>query len=291
MLLEVVLALSVNAVPHRELPSTFLHNRVFVRPRVAASNQRLALWVDTDGSGFIRSTVVDKLRLRMGAQHTAYLPPLAENAFPPVMGNGGALPILNDADVSSDPIYSGVDGQLGWTWLAGRIWTIDYIGWHFYQDYDAPPVPNNDRVPLLFDRNNRYPQIIVKVGGIAYRAVIDTAASIAIEGGLPSGEPQPVNVGATSFIPHATMEAWHKTHPDWLYGSGYRPASGVLMIRVPEITIGSVRFHDVWFSTRPDDDVFNGDSVDAKLGPNAFADCAVTLDYVDRFAGFECASR
>jgi hypothetical protein len=61
------------------------------------------------------------------------------------------------------------------------------------------------------------------------------------------------------------------------------------MIRVPAVSAGGVAFRDVWFSTRPNDDVFQGDTVDVKLGPSAFGNCAVTIDYVHEFAGFECS--
>ena len=63
---------------------------------------------------------------------------------------------------------------------------------------------------------------------------------------------------------------------------------GVSLIRVPEVRADRVVFHNVWFSTRPNDDVFHGDAVDAKLGPTAFGDCAVMLDYVHDLAGFQC---
>jgi hypothetical protein len=272
------------------LPATFVGGRLFVMPRLADSNRRLALWVDSDGSGFLRSGVVSKLALQTTASHTAYLPNIDERAFPPVTGNHGALPILDDAQVAGDPIFDGIDGQLGWSWLNDRIWTIDYAGHHLYQDYSAPPYRAADRVPLAFDRDRRFPEMDVVIDGKTYRTALDTAASVALSQAamrtLDDGLPQ---VRAASFVPQRTLAAWHATHPEWPYLADAGATKGVSMIRVPEVRAARVAFRNVWFSTRPNDDVFEGDAVDLKVGPTAFGDCAVTIDYVHASAGFACA--
>lgn len=290
MLLALAFGFAAATAPHVELPSTFSGNRLFVMPRAAQSLRRLALWVDTDGSGFLRSSTVQTLHLQTGATRTAYLPRLDETAFPPVTGNRGALPVLDDSGVVNDPIFSGVDGQLGWTWLGNRIWTIDYAGHHLYWDRTAPNYPGSSRVPLVFDRQHRYPAMDIVIDGKTYRAALDTAASVALSqrtvARLNDGMPQ---VRAASFIPLRTLQSWHTAHPEWEYipDAGY--SSGISMIRVPVVQAARVTFRNVWFSTRPGDDVFQGEAVDAKLGPTAFRDCAVTIDYVHDAAGFECA--
>jgi hypothetical protein len=289
MLLALAFGFAAATAPHVELPSTFSGDRLFVMPRVAQSTRRLALWVDTNGSGFLRSGIVKALHLQNDAMRSAYLPRLDEVAFPPVTGNRGALPVLNDSEVANDPIFAGVDGQLGWTWLADRIWTIDYIGHHFYLDRAAPNYPGASRVSLVFDRAHRYPMMDVTIDGKTYRAALDTAATVALSErtatSLNDGMPL---VRATSFIRKRTLDSWHAAHPEWRYiaDAGFSP--GVSLIQIPEVRAGRVTFRDVWFSTRPDDDVFQGDAVDAKLGPTAFRRCTVTIDYVHDAAGFEC---
>jgi hypothetical protein len=290
MLLAVAFAFGLGAVPHRELPATFVAGRVFAMPRVN-SQRRLALWIDSDGSGFVRSSVVAELHLQKTSADTAYLPVLAEPGFPPVTGEHGALPILDDVQVSNDPIFSGIDGQLGWTWLQDRIWTIDYRGKHLYQDYSAPPYPGADRVPLEFGSMGRYPQMQVTIDGAVYRAALDTAATVALSQAaaqrLNDGLPQ---VRATSFVRKQTLERWHAAHPDWEYIANAGAAGGVALIRVPQVRAAQVTFNGVWFSTRPGDDVFQGDDAGLKIGPSAFSNCAVTLDYVHESAGFECST-
>jgi hypothetical protein len=116
MLLALAFSFTASSVPHTELPSFFSGNRALVMPRVVNSTRRLVLWVDSDGSGFLRSKLVDELHLQKSTitvrgqvMQVAYLPPLEENGFPPVTGNHGALPILNDTEVANDPIFNGLD--------------------------------------------------------------------------------------------------------------------------------------------------------------------------------------
>ncbi len=291
MLLAVAFSLSLGAVPHTELPATFMGGRVFVMPRVATANRRLALWLDSGGDGFLRDSLVNELGLQTTAAHTAYLPKLDERAFPAPAGDHGALPILDDRQVANDPIYTGIDGQLGWTWLDDRIWTIDYVERHLYQDYSAPPYPDADRVALSFDSKHRYPRMDVMIDGRHYEASLDTAASVALsETALQRlGDALP-GVRATSFIPQRTLDAWHAAHPEWTYIANAGVSKGVSLIRVPDVRAARVVFRGVWFSTRPNDDVFQGERADLKLGPSAFGNCAVTLDYVHESAGFACST-
>jgi hypothetical protein len=296
MLFALAFTFSAALAPHTELPSTFSSDRVFVMPRVANSTRRLALWVDSDGSGFLRKHLVDELQVQTvtmwaGGQPTpaAYLPPLGEREFPAVTGNHGALPLLNEEDVANDPIFNGIDGQLGWSWLGDRIWTIDYVGRHFYWDHTAPPYSSGARVGLTFDRAHRYPQLDMTIDGTAYKAALDTAATVALsEKTVTSLNDGLGAVRATSFIRRRTLDAWHAAHPDWTYIAQAGLSKGVSLIRVPQVHAGRVTFRDVWFSTRPNDDVFEGETVDAKLGPTAFSKCAVTIDYVHDAAAFEC---
>lgn len=296
MLLALAFSFSASVVPHTELPAVFSGDRLFVAPRVASSVRHLVLWVDSDGSGFLRSGLVNQLRLQQTsiasnehAQTAAYLPRLEENAFPMPTANHGALPVLNESEIANDPIFNGVDGQLGWTWLQDRIWTIDYAGHHLFLDHTAPPYRDADRVPLNFDRAHRYPQMDIAIDGKTYRSALDTAATVALSqrtfAALSDGLPP---VRATSFIPHRTLDSWHTAHPEWRYIADAGNAKGVSLILVPEVRARRVAFHNVWFSTRPGDDVFDGDPVEAKLGPTAFATCAVTIDYVHDAAAFEC---
>ena len=43
--------------------------------------------------------------------------------------------------------HSGVDGQLGGSWLSDRIWTIDYAAEQFWLDQAAPAAASTDIIP------------------------------------------------------------------------------------------------------------------------------------------------
>ena len=89
---------------------------------------------------------------------------------------------------------------------------------------------------------------------------------------------------ATSFATRALVTQWHEQHPSWRYIKNAGQQAGIDAIRVPEVSAGAVQFHDVWFTTRPDDDVFEGEREQLKLGPTAFGCCVLTVDYRRRRA-------
>jgi hypothetical protein len=282
-----------SGVPHTVVPSTFTGGRVFAMPLVENSLRRMTLWVDTDGTGFIRSGVAQQLHLQaavVSGEPAAYLPRFDTADFPAPAANHGALPILNDAEIAADPLFAGVDGQLGATWLDDRIWTFDYVNQQLWLDHSMPSYHSSEIVPLQFDRMHRYPRIPVNIGGAQYTAALDTGASVALNtsartalnDGLPA-------VRAASFVPLGTLKQWRAAHPDWQFIANAGISRGVSLIRVPEVRADRVVFHDVWFSTRPNDDVFKGDSVDLKIGATAFGSCAVTIDYVHDLSAFRCS--
>lgn len=279
-------------VPHTVVPSTFVAGRAFAMPLVADSLRRLVLWIDTDGSGFIRSGVTDQLHLQateMGGAPAAYLPRFDTPDFPPPTENHGALPILSDAQIGTDPILAGIDGQLGATWLTDRIWTFDYVHQQIWLDHAAPSYHASDIVPLQYDRMHQYPRIGVNIDGRQYTAALDTGATVVLNDRARSliGGSDPA-VRATSFVLAATLKSWHTAHPDWLFMADGGVEPNVSIIRVPEVNASHVVFRNVWFSTRPSDDVFRQDAVDLKLGPTAYGSCVVMLDYVHDVSGFQC---
>jgi len=290
MFLEVAFSLTA-AIPRTELPSTFSGGRLFAMPRIADSLRRMTLWVDSDGSGFIRQSAVTSLRLQTvagSARALAYLPRF-DDPLPPISENHGALPILDDATVTADPIFGSVDGQLGASWLADRMWTIDYVSHHLWLDHATPSYHSADVVPLNFDRTHHFPRIDISIAGVTYRASLDTGASVALNRSAAAAVSNgPPAVVATSFLPRATLQRWHQAHPSWQYIGDAGATAGVSMILVPRVRANRVTFDNVWFSTRPNDDVFQGEEVQAKLGASAFGRCAVLLDYVHDISAFQC---
>jgi hypothetical protein len=264
----------------QELPAAVVNGRFFYQPSVGA--HRLRIWLDTDGSGFVTQRCVETLSLNVAAGHTTLPDPVVQ---PTALS--GRLPVFDPNP--GDGIFEGVDAQFGATWFQGRIVSLDYPGARLrLLAPNETPSGVLGRAALDFrtgaDGNRidgrQYPSVDVTIGGADRVAMsFDTAATVAL---TPATE-RFLNDGwgavrAASFVTHAVMRSWHAAHPSWRFvpGSG---GDGIDLLRVPSVTIGTYRARDVWFSTRPGDDVFEGESVTGKIGPTAFFRTRVTLNY------------
>jgi hypothetical protein len=109
----------------------------------------------------------------------------------------------------------------------------------------------------------------------------DTAATVALNEGARTrlADALPA-VRATSFIRRAVLDALRVAHPDWPALDDVSVQPGIAANRVPSVRVGTVELGQVWFTTRPDDDVFDGEpTLVGKLGANAFVNRVVTVDY------------
>jgi hypothetical protein len=255
------------------LPVELRGGRFFALPKVAGG-ETFACWLDTDGSGFVFASAVRRLALHTrvkGTQTVAMLPHFDPvRAVPPLVRDAGELPVFEPmGDDAADPILAGFDAQLGGSWFADRVWRLDFG--RAAMSMRLTPLPAAyANVPLRFDRT--YPRSTVAAGGETLLVSIDIAASIA-DSATPS------NVAATSFVRRAVFERWRTAHPQWRVDSGVGSLPGIDRIVVPQLVAGQVLFTNVAFTTRPNDDVFEGDDVAGKLGANAYAGRIVTIDY------------
>jgi hypothetical protein len=105
---------------------------------------------------------------------------------------------------------------------------------------------------------------------------VDTAASVAYKS-ANTGE---AFVCAASFIRHAAFERLRASHPQWRVERNVAVTAGIDQITVPRLHVGTTEFAEVAFTTRPGDDVFEGEpDLDGKLGSNAFQRSLVLIDY------------
>ena len=258
------------SAPDVDLPVVFRGGRPFLSLNVQGDNSKALAWLDSNGSGFISKQLADRLHLPVAGGH-AKVPSFVQ-PIPPV-GGDGMLPVV-DTLTPKDPILDGVDLQLGATWFAGRVWSIDYRNQHMTWHPDNHSVTDDAilAIRMIFP-NGPYPVIPVVVVGDLLKMDLDTAASVADKRGF---------VRATSFIPRSRFDKWRTAHPDW---NVQAISTGVDRIDVPEVNFGHYPLGGVSFTTRPNDDVFEGESVDGKLGSNAFAFSVLMLDYVRSLAG------
>jgi hypothetical protein len=267
------------------IPVEMRGGRLFAVPQTP-DGRTFACWLDTDGDGFIFDSAVERFALsasQQGMGRTAPLPAFAPAHGIPPLVNAKTLPVFDRSPSDrNDPILQGFDAQLGATWFAGRIWRCDF-GRGALTMLAQPLPASSNTIPLRF--RGPFPRVDVSLG--ESRSVLtmslDIAASVAYRPGFASG----VEVQAASFIPHATLEQLHAEHPDWRVDRDVSPTSGVDRIVVPQVRVGAQRFANVAFTTRPQDDVFQGDSVTGKLGANAYAGLIVTIDYPSAQLQFE----
>jgi hypothetical protein len=259
-----------SSAPDIELPALFHGGRPFLK-LTASDGSKVTAWLDTDGSGFVSKGLVDRLHLPASGGRAA-LPSFGEQ-IPPV-GGDGTLPIV-DTLTPKDPILEGVDVQLGGTWFAGRVWTIDYrnerIVWHA----DGHSVTEEAIQPIkMIFPNGPYPVIPVVVAGELIKMNLDTAASVVGRTGF---------ITATSFITNARFTKWRTAHPEWTVRA---ISPGIDGIDLPEVRVANFVLGSASFTTRPNDDVFEGATLEGKLGSNAWAFRVLMLDYVRGLTAF-----
>jgi hypothetical protein len=278
------------------IPSALAGGRFFATPRVASDGVVMRLWLDTDGGGFVFSESVARWGLPVIADPDGMartwtrLPAFVPGASVPApAGRDGRLFVFKRDDAErNDPILQGFDGQLGASWFQDRTWTFDYRAPRVLLR-ESIGADDGPRVAVRFAvgpegrriDGGQYPRIRVVVGGVEHTMSFDTAATVGLKDDEKSRR---VNfarlVRATSFVRRGVFDAWRRAHPDWPVDDDVYSLRGVVAIRVPSVRIGSTELGPVTFTTRPADDVFDGEpGLDGKLGGNAFANRVVTIDY------------
>jgi hypothetical protein len=270
-----LLGIATQSAREIALPVELRGGRFFAVPKLN-DGRDFVCWLDTDGSGFIFDESVKRFALPArsdGSRAFARLPSFSpQRGVPPVVRDGGELPVFAKNAAGSDPILRGFDAQLGGSWFADRIWHFDFRQPSMTLGL-TPLGAGEANVPLTFDRV--YPQIVANVAGESLPMSFDIAASLA----LATSDELGMRVVATSFVTRAQFERWHAAHPEWRVDRNVSTQSGIDRILVPEVTAGGVTFPGVEFTTRPDDDVFEGGRLAGKLGSNAYANRIVTIDY------------
>lgn len=259
------------------VPVELRGGRFFALPRTR-DGRTFPCWLDTDGSGFIFEWAVEAFHLEVrtlsGGARAATLPAFdSKTALPAVPGL--LLPVF-DASGSDlqDPILRGFAAQLGASWFEQRVWRLDFPGASLAANV-APLTPAQATTALRL-RRGIYPRLQVLIGGQSISMSFDIAASVAYRGR---------KVTATSFVTRELFDAWHTSQPAWKVDRNVSSLPGVDRIIVPDVRVGSVNLGDAAFTTRPHDDVFEGDDVRGKLGANAYGSRVVIIDYLNGLLG------
>lgn len=267
-----VAAVEVRA-PDDVVPSVLDGGRFFATPRTAAGLPT-KWWLDTDGGGFVFSDAARRLGLAGDGPGHVRLPRFASRAMPPA--DDVRLPLLDAREAAGDPLLRGFDGQLGASWFVRRRWLFDYPQATLRCN---AALRSSAWLPVELHAN-RYPRVRVGIAGATMPASFDTAASVALapEAVRRFGDALPA-VRATSFVKRSLFERWQTDNPDWPTLRNVGIVASIDAVRVPNVALGPWSLGPQWFTTRPGDDVFEGDTIALKLGASAFQSSIVELEY------------
>jgi hypothetical protein len=272
-------------VPEDIVPSVLDGGRFFATPRTAVGLPT-KWWLDTDGGGFVFSDSARRLHLAGDGPGRVRLPRFASASMP--AADDLRLPVLDSKQAADDPLLRGFDGQLGASWFVKRRWVFDYPAATLH--CNAAP-RSSSWLPVELAGGN-FPRVRVELAGTALPASFDTAASVALQNdavrrlgdGLPA-------VRATSFVKRSLFEQWQTANPGWPVLRSVGIVASIDAIRVPSVSLGQWALGPQWFTTRPGDDVFEGETIALKLGASAFSRCSVELDYPRQRIGVTVGGR
>ncbi|CAN5386227.1 hypothetical protein BH09PSE6_BH09PSE6_25020 [soil metagenome] len=289
------------------VPTVFEEGRIFAVPRLQ-NGASMRLLVDTGGGGTFQLPWIPKAEpARLGlSQHRCDLAGrLVDVVDWPMFKPGEALPapIGQCQGMHSYDAPGATEGQLGSTYLAGRIWTVDYPAQTLtLRGPEYVPGSGARAAPLGWPGTavNSFPRVTVTIDAAPVDMLLDTGAtgrptkqSIAITGAATID-----SRNAASYIVTSVLERWKRRHPDWpvidIGDDIFGPLNVMRMIRVPAVTIAGISTGPVWFTERPDTNFHDALSpymdktVDGAIGGNLLRSFVMTIDYPQRKVWFVC---
>ena len=295
------------------LPTVYEAGHFFAVPETH-DGQKLKLLVDTGGGGgsgmyWITQAAAQRLQLAsvdctIEGKHPslAHLPDYKAGRGLPPPGEGpcaAALMVLPQAHES--------DGQLGASYLLGRVWTFDYPAQRMTMEsasWRPSPAAHESKLGFPHDAQGRqqtgFARITIRVDGEPLDMLLDTGATSypTPEAARISGTPTVNGQGVTSYITNGKFKQWHQRHPEWrvVEHADYKVAMGPLkrIIEVPKLQIAGWSVGPVWFTEQPDMAYHQymaemmDKPVEGVVGGNVFQHFAMTIDYPHESAYFRC---
>ena len=296
------------------IPTVYEAGHFFAVPETR-DGQRLKLLVDTGGGGragmyWLTKATAEKLHLaavdcQLGGKPlpTARLPDYKPQRGLPSPSDGpcGAALLVFPMDDKR------LEGQLGGTYLSGRIWTFDYPAQRLTLEsstWRPDAAARETKLGFQHDEAGKqtdgFPRIAIVVDGEPLDMLLDTGATSfqTPAAAKLSGTPMVQGQGVTSYITTAKLDEWHRKHPDWrvLEHADTAPVGPSLqrIIEVPKVQIAGWSVGPVWFTERPDKNFheFMAQMMDkppeGAVGGNVFQHFAMTIDYPRETAYFRC---
>jgi hypothetical protein len=260
--LAIALGLFAAQAPAQPVPALFLHDQVWLVPKV--DGQEVRFFTDT-GGGF--NAISREMASRLGlATETLAADGRTMTLAPyPDFDDGQGLPAAPEhfmkgrlAVVDADEFLADGDGFLGGRWFADGVWSFDYPDGSLtrLEAYAGPgtPVPLGFQTNASGQRTMHFPSMDITVDGEVLPVLLDTGATATLtdSSGPVFGLPAGTAVGI-SFIERDVFERWVGKHPDWrvVEGGDRIRDQALRLIEVPAVTIAGHTVGPVWFAERP----------------------------------------
>lgn len=292
-----------------DVPSQFVHDQVWVTPRLGG--HELRLFTDTGGGWNALSMGIARRHGMKIIEDGSGGEPVRLVAFP-AFDKGAGIPAPPDyfragrLILGDDEQLVHMDGFLGARWFADSIWEFDYPAQRLRKLKRAPDMATECIVKLGFQmddsgkRTMHFPSMQATIDGEVLDVLLDTGATATLT--ERSGEvfklPDGTKV-ATSFIEHEVFERWVQRHPEWrVIDDADRKGEKLWrMIEVPVIEIAGQAVGPVWFAEQPPGafQKYMASMMDrptwGALGGSAFKYFRIVIDYPRAQACFLRAPR
>lgn len=290
------------------IPTVFEEGRFIVTP-VTFDDQTIRLIADTAGGTVMFQESVDRLQLEAttyasDSKLRVKLPWLLQGSWiPGSQEPEGAFVVVSRAKQRRMAnLADGLDGMLGHSWFAGKVWVLDYPAQKMtvYRHRVLRIPPGAKKMEMGFSRDENgirranFPRITISIDGKSHDMLLETGATafISLQARQELGDER-TGRRAASFIVQSVFDEWRKKHPDWRVVENADIETQGPMIEVQKISIAGFDVGPVWFMVRPTVNFHEFTSkwtdkrVDGSIGGNALRDLRLMLDYLKSVAWVE----
>ncbi len=295
--------------PSNRLPALFTHGLIFLEP-VSQDGDTLRFFTDTADGTMMYQDDAERLGLITTSaiiddqqQKAVFLPVFetAQSIPAPLLGDG-LIPLLSDdrKPPHHRAILEQEDGILGSTWFAMRTWSVNYRDetMALLLEENVPDVDSESIVPLSFRKErgeivHYFAGIETVIAGDTLSMVLKSGSHIILSEEVRLELDHPDPLFPVGLISGSVFEKWKQAHPDWPVYEGADIHHESPVIEVPEVTIGPHTSETVRFAVRPEETFrerfsqFTAEPVVGALGPDAFRNSHIILDYVNKMLIFQ----
>ena len=289
----------------------FTNNKVFVRP-ITHSGVELYFHTDTGGGANMlvlndtTKPIIDNSIIQLTEDYEKKY----ETIPMPIWQQGSNFPLVQHTKDNNFVLFegnhwgfSGIDGQFGNTWFAGKIWHFDYnnevlslLTVKEANEYKLNKQSNTINLTFKTDeygeRVNNFPRMYITVEQQELPVLLDTGATTFVTDKEEDVAEGSVSFVGASFISESIFREWQKQHPNWPTKFEQFKGMKFEMIEVPSLEIAGLKTGPVWFTMRPDANFHQWMSsmmsghVEGAIGGSAFQYFSMVINYPKAEASF-----